>query len=164
MAVRFQRTLAILKPDLFRYPSRVEIIKDIISRENFHVIRSKVTTLSAAEAEAFYKEHRGKFFYNRLIHSMTSGQMEAMILGRVNAVEHWRLLMGPTKIYKAIINEPRSIRSRFGSTDTRNAVHGSASDLDARREINLVFPVVVVLSGAYVAPSRALQFFSSAGY
>lgn len=33
--------------------------------------------------------------------------------------------MGPTKVYKAIFEDPQSIRGRFGVSDTRNATHGS---------------------------------------
>ena len=48
--------------------------------------------------------------------------------------------MGPTKVFKTIYEEPNSIRARFGTTDTRNATHGSDSVDNARIEMNFFFP------------------------
>ena len=47
------------------------------------------------------------------------------ILARHDAIDVWRKLMGPTKVYRAQFTAPGSIRGRFGLSDTRNAVHGS---------------------------------------
>ena len=47
------------------------------------------------------------------------------ILARHDAINVWRKLMGPTKVYRAQFTAPDSIRGRFGLSDTRNAVHGS---------------------------------------
>lgn len=35
--------------------------------------------------------------------------------------------MGPTKVFKAKISHPHSIRGQFGLTDTRNVTHGSGN-------------------------------------
>jgi nucleoside-diphosphate kinase len=53
------------------------------------------------------------------------------ILARHDAVNVWRKLMGPTKVYRAQFTAPDSIRGRFGLSDTRNAVHGSG-EIDSR--------------------------------
>lgn len=46
-----------------------------------------------------------------------------------------------TNYYKRTIYEdPNSIRGQFGTTDTRNATHGSDSVENAREEINFFFP------------------------
>ena len=62
----------------------------------------------------------------------------ALVLAKDNAVEEWRNLMGATDTAKA---EPGTIRADFGEQDniTLNAVHGSATDHDAKREINFFF-------------------------
>lgn len=54
-----------------------------------------------------------------------SGESEVHILAKVNAIQDWRQLMGPTKVYQTIFTHPDSIRGQFGLTDTRNAAHGS---------------------------------------
>lgn len=38
------------------------------------------------------------------------------------------------------IEQPETIRGRFGATDTRNATHGSDSPETAAREVNFFFP------------------------
>lgn len=41
---------------------------------------------------------------------------------------------------RTIYEDPNSIRGRFGTTDTRNATHGSDSVENAREEIKFFFP------------------------
>lgn len=60
-----------------------------------------------------------------------------LILGRENAILKWREIMGPTKVARAQITHPDTIRGRYGLTDTRNATHGSGSCLQ-RLLLNLV--------------------------
>lgn len=83
--------------------------------------------ISRKEAELFYKEHRNKFFYNRLLTFMCSGPSDIHILGRHDAIAKWRQLMGPTKVYQAQYNAQDTIRGMFGLSDTRNATHGSGN-------------------------------------
>lgn len=47
------------------------------------------------------------------------------MIGHSNAIELWRRLLGPTKVYKAQFQEPFSLRAMFGISDTRNVAHGS---------------------------------------
>ncbi|XP_070555440.1 nucleoside diphosphate kinase 6-like [Ptychodera flava] len=133
-------TLAVIKPDVVAQPLKVQEIKEIILQNNFYFIHSKILTWSKEDAGKFYAEHKGKFFYNRLVGYMTSGPMSAHILARENAIAHWRNLMGPTKVFRARDLAPDSIRARYGLTDTRNATHGSDSPESARREISIFFP------------------------
>lgn len=72
------------------------------------------------------------------------------ILAKVNAIQDWRQLMGPTKVYHTIFTHPESIRGMFGLTDTRNATHGSGiydfnrTTTDNVRNIRLIpFPLVL---------------------
>ena len=85
---------------------------------------------------------------------MVSGKLCAHILAGDKAIEKWRKLLGPTKVYKYVslkrpwhwlffraqYEQPESIRGRFGLTDTRNAAHGSDSPDSAKREIGVFFP------------------------
>ncbi|XP_071835524.1 nucleoside diphosphate kinase 6-like isoform X2 [Apostichopus japonicus] len=118
---------------------RIEI-KDTILRNKFLFVRSKIVRWSKADAELFYREHKGRFFYNRLVGFMSSGSMSAHILAKEDAISHWRKLMGPTKTFKAKHMAPTTLRARFGLTDTRNATHGSDSTETAEREIGFFFP------------------------
>lgn len=135
-----QLTLAILKPDVCRHPHDIHMIRQIMLENNFYFIRTDTTRLSREKAERFYDEHKNKFFFERLVSFMSSGIISVHILARENAIQHWRKLMGPTKVFKAQYESPDSIRARFGLTDTRNATHGSDSPDSARREIGFFFP------------------------
>ena len=66
----------------------------MILDNNFLVVRSSQMTLSNKRAGDFYEEHKGKFFYNRLVTYMSSGPMQALILAKEGAIADWRTLMG----------------------------------------------------------------------
>ncbi|XP_039311467.1 nucleoside diphosphate kinase 6 isoform X2 [Solenopsis invicta] len=120
-----QLTLAILKPHVVKSPFALQKIRDLIIDNNFKVVRSRRATISREEAELFYKEHKDKFFYNRLLTFMCSGPSDIHILARQDAIAKWRQLMGPTKVYQAQYSAQDTIRGTFGLSDTRNATHGS---------------------------------------
>ena len=96
-----QVTLALLKPDITPMPYSVNRIQDMILEHDFLVVRSKIyPRLPRSRVEDFYGEHRGKFFFNRLVTFMSSGSVHAYVLAREDAIQHWRALMGPTKVFK----------------------------------------------------------------
>ncbi|KAI7691659.1 Nucleoside diphosphate kinase 6 [Sarcoptes scabiei] len=136
----FEYTLAIIKPHICKDPSKLQEIQTIILREKFLIVRSRCFQWSKTLAEAFYGEHQGKFFFDRLVAMMTSGHSIVYILAQYNAVTRWRQLIGPTKVFKTILEEPKTIRGSYGLTDTRNAAHGSDSSLNALKEIKFFFP------------------------
>jgi len=133
-------TLAVLKPDLVLHPMHLAAVRRSIVESKFWVVRSALITLSKEQAGAFYAEHEGKFFHQRLVEHMTSGPCQPLILAKVNAIQDWRSLMGPTKVFQARFSQPSSLRGQFGLTDTRNCCHGSDSEETARREMDFFFP------------------------
>ena len=94
-------TLAVLKPDLVLHPMHLAAVRRAILESKFWVVRSALVTLSKDQAGAFYAEHEGKFFHQRLVEHMTSGPCQPLILAKVNAIQDWRSLMGPTKVFQA---------------------------------------------------------------
>nr|XP_011737505.1 nucleoside diphosphate kinase 6 isoform X4 [Macaca nemestrina]XP_024648288.1 nucleoside diphosphate kinase 6 isoform X4 [Macaca nemestrina] len=56
-----------------------------------------------------------------------SGPIRAYILAHKDAIQLWRTLMGPTRVFRARHVAPDSIRGSFGLTDTRNTTHGSGA-------------------------------------
>ncbi|XP_043297782.1 nucleoside diphosphate kinase 6-like [Cervus canadensis] len=79
-------------------------------------------------------------FYQRLVEFMASGPIRAYILAHKDAIQLWRTVMGPTRVFRARHVAPDSIRGSFGLTDTRNTTHGSDSVVSASREIAVFFP------------------------
>nr|AAX09325.1 nucleoside diphosphate kinase Nm23-SD6 [Suberites domuncula] len=137
---KLQLTFAILKPDLMLRPLAAHTVRTLMIREGLWIVRSALLRWETEDAQKFYAEHEGKFFYDRLVSYMTSGPINPMILAHPNAVETWRKMMGPTKSYVAQATAPDSIRGQFGLSDTRNSTHGADSDASAQREMQILFP------------------------
>ena len=132
-----QLTLALIKPhatlgrDVGKIITRIE-------EAGFGIVLSKMVQMRKEGAVQFYEEHAGKDFYDNLCNVMSSGPIWALVLAKPNAVEAWRNLIGATNPAEA---EPGTIRHEFGDHEnlTNNAVHGSATDAEAQREIAFFF-------------------------
>lgn len=136
----FQYTFAMLKPDIANNSLTREAILSIIRNNGFQIVKIQKTRMSLELAEEFYSEHRRKFFFNRLVTFMSSSPIYTLILAKSDAICSWRSLIGKANVYRTMYSDPDCLRSKFGLTDTRNAVHGSDSEVTARREASFFFP------------------------
>ncbi|XP_063782710.1 nucleoside diphosphate kinase 6 isoform X2 [Pseudophryne corroboree] len=141
-----QLTLAVIKPDAVAHPVISEAVHEKILNNNFLIVKSKELQWRVKDSQNFYSEHTGRFFYQRLVEFMSSGPMRAYILAHEDAIQLWRKLMGPTKVFRARIVAQDTIRGNLGLTDTRNTTHGSDSVESACREISFFFPEFSVSS------------------
>lgn len=66
-----QLTLALLKPSLVSYQPDVSTVLKRIKKARIDIVRNKRLFWKEEEAHAFYAEHKGKFYYDRLILGMT---------------------------------------------------------------------------------------------
>jgi nucleoside-diphosphate kinase len=103
------------------------------------IIAGRIHTMTKAEAEQFYAEHKERSFFGELVDYMCSGPVFISVLEGDNAVTLNRTLMGATDPAKA---DAGTIRARFGDSIGANAVHGSDSPTSAAREIGQFFPEV----------------------
>jgi nucleoside-diphosphate kinase len=140
MRITPRLTLALFKPDLTANFQKIDKILKTLQNHNFQILRLKTILWRTKEAANFYEEHRGKFFFERMIGFMTSGYIMACILEKEDAVNEWRKLLGPTHPCRARMLMPNSLRALYGSTDTRNSFHGSDTWENAKREIEFCFP------------------------
>jgi nucleoside-diphosphate kinase len=108
----------------------------MISEAGFWIAAMKYTKLSQVQAEYFYNVHRDRPFFEGLVEFMTSGPIVVAVLEKDNAVDDYRKLIGNTDPAKA---EPGTIRKLFAESVQRNAVHGSDSDSNARKEADFFF-------------------------
>ena len=131
-----EKTLAIIKPDCH---AKVGDIFDRVTSEGFIICQAKMVILSPKEAGEFYAEHEGKPFYEKLVRFMSSGPIVAFEITGVNAISKWREILGPTDSSDARKVAPGSIRAQYGTDATRNACHGSDSELSAKREADFFF-------------------------
>lgn len=129
------RTLTMIKPEAMRKNVAGAILK-MIEEAGFEVIALKMKQLSRADAEAFYNIHKGKPFYEELVNFMTSGPIIAAVLKKENAVEEFRKLLGSTNPDSAAEG---TIRKAYATDLTKNAAHGSDSDMNAILETQFHF-------------------------
>ena len=128
-------TLTIIKPDAVENGHAGKIIDQIISA-GFKVKAMKLMHLGEREAGAFYEVHKERPFYGELVSFMTSGPCVPMVLEKDNAVADFRTLIGATNPSEAAEG---TIRALYAESIGRNAIHGSDSDDNAKREAFFFF-------------------------
>lgn len=130
-----ERTLTIIKPDSVENGNVGNIIAHL-EREGFRIAAARMLHLTTEQAKTFYAVHKERPFYDDLVTYMTSGAVWAMSLERDDAVPHLRAVMGATNPAEA---EDGTIRSRYGASIERNAIHGSDSPENAAIENSFFF-------------------------
>jgi nucleoside-diphosphate kinase len=130
-----QRTLSILKPDATRR-NITGRINAIIEEAELRIVAQKRVRWDKAQAQAFYKVHKDRPFYNDLVAFMTSGPIVLQVLEGEDAVARYRDVMGATDPAKAA---PGTIRAEFAESIEANSVHGSDSPENAAEEISFCF-------------------------
>jgi nucleoside-diphosphate kinase len=128
-------TFAIIKPNAVRNKHTGPILARI-NEAGFKIAAMKMLSMSRLQAEAFYDVHRGKPFFDSLVEFMSSGPVVVLILKTENSVEEFRKLIGNTDPAKA---EEGTIRRLFAASLQMNAIHGSDSPENARKEAGFFF-------------------------
>ena len=90
----------------------------------------------------------GKFFYlqpfyQELTDFMSSGKCMVLALSKPNAVKEWRKTIGATNPEEA---DKGTIRKIYASSLGENAVHGSDSNENAKKEIAFFFSDAELIS------------------
>ena len=129
-------TLGIVKPDAVAGGKTGKIVAHL-EQAGFVVRAARLVRLTPAQAGAFYEVHRGRPFYDELVHFMTSGPCLPMALEREDAVAHLRTVIGATDPAEAAAG---TIRKLYAESKGRNAIHASDSLDNARREVGFFFP------------------------
>jgi nucleoside-diphosphate kinase len=111
-------------------------IISMFEENNFNIIGQKKLTLTVKQAQDFYAIHKERPFFNSLVEFMTSGPCIIQVLEKESAVISNRKLMGATNPDEA---DKGTIRSLYGTNVEANAVHGSDSPENAKKEIAFFF-------------------------
>lgn len=129
-------TFSIIKPNSVR-TGKIGPILAMINEGGFEIVAMRMVKMTLQQAESFYSIHKGKPFFDGLVEFMTSGPVVVMILKHENAVDEFRKLIGATDPAKA--EEPGTIRKIFAVSVQMNAVHGSDSVENAKKEADFFF-------------------------
>ena len=135
-----ERTLFIVKPDAVKRNLIGKILAHV-EGEGFRIVEARLATITRAEADEFYAEHRGKGFFNDLLDYMTSGPVMLTCLERDRAVLRLREVVGATDPAQAA---PGTVRNLYGESKQMNSVHASDSPASAEREIKIFFGVAAL--------------------
>ena len=130
-----EKTFCIIKPDAMLARQEGKIINALLEA-GLDIVQMRLVRLDRAAAERFYEVHRGKPFWEELMELMTSGPIVAMVLEGENAVVALRRLTGATDPRTA---ERGTLRRRFGTSVTRNAIHAADSLGNAAAESSQFF-------------------------
>lgn len=128
-------TLAIIKPDAVGSGKAGKILAHL-EDAGFAIRALRLTTLSRAQAEAFYAVHEGRPFFEELVEFMTSGPVIPLVVEADDAVARLRETIGATDPAEAA---PGTVRKLYAESKGRNAIHASDSDANAETEIAFFF-------------------------
>lgn len=130
-----ERTFFIIKPDAVE-KNKAGAILSRIEESGFQIVGLRRMRLSRGVAEGFYAVHKERPFFGELVEFMTRGPVFVGALEKDNAVAGWRTLMGATDPAKA---DAGTLRKAFGANVGENALHGSDSLDNAKKEIAYFF-------------------------
>lgn len=128
-------TLSLIKPDAVAANHIGEIIARF-EKNGLKIAGLKMVYLTKDQAAKFYDVHKDRPFFPDLVTFMSSGPIVAIVLEGDNSVAKNRELMGATDPKKA---DKGTIRADFAESVTKNAVHGSDSRDNAKKEISFFF-------------------------
>jgi nucleoside-diphosphate kinase len=133
--VAVERTLVLVKPDAMARGLAGEILARF-ERRGLAVRAARLVHVDRVLAEQHYAEHSEKSFFGELVEFITSGPTLALVLEGESAIPVVRTTMGVTNPTDAA---PGSIRGDHALAMPDNLVHGSDSEVSARRELELWF-------------------------
>ena len=135
------KSLVILKPDAVER-GYVDEITQIILDEGFVIEKSDTRVLKEEVLRIHYSNLRDRpYVLEQVIEFMTSGPSVVLSISHpdkdVDVVGALRFLIGSTNPLDAL---PGTIRQKYGTSTSHNAIHASDSNESARAEHNLHFP------------------------
>ncbi|MGC1879289.1 MAG: nucleoside-diphosphate kinase [Rhabdochlamydiaceae bacterium] len=130
-----EQTLSILKPDAVS-ANNIGAILSRFEKIGLKIVAAKMVHMTSEQAKAFYAVHAHRPFFQELVTFMIEGPVLVMVLEGDNAIVKNRDLMGATNPKEAA---PGTIRADFAKSIDKNAVHGSDSPENAKKEIAFFF-------------------------
>src|SRR5438094_1293302 len=130
-----ERSLVIFKPDAVQRAIVGELLARF-ERRGLRIIGLKIVSVDRAMAQRHYEVHKGKFFFEDLVKTISASPVVACVLEGPNAIAVIRAMVGATRPHEAT---PGTIRGDYALVGLRNLVHASDALETARTEIPLWF-------------------------
>ena len=135
-----QRTLIVFKPDAVQRAIVGEILSRF-ERRGLRIAAMRALRVERAMAEKHYAVHKGKFFFDDLVTTITASPVVAVVLEGPHAIAVVRAMVGATRPHEAA---PGTIRGDYALVGLRNLIHASDAPETAASEIALWFPEGVI--------------------
>ena len=129
-------TFGLIKPDAYL---NIGKIIDCIYQNGFSISKLKLCKLSPDDAAIFYNNIQNQPSFQTMVNFISSDYVVGMDLVKKNAIKEWLSLIGPEDVELAQKTSPDTLRAIFGNSGIKNALHGSLSSADAKRESSLIF-------------------------
>lgn len=136
MTENVQRTLIVLKPDAVQRAIAGELLARF-ERRGLRFAALRLVKVDRSLAERHYAVHKGKFFYEDLVRTISASPVVAAVLEGPNVIAVVRAMVGATRPHEAA---PGTIRGDYALVGLRNLVHASDAPDTATAEIALWFP------------------------
>ena len=154
-----QATLVLIKPDGLKKSLTGNILTRL-SETKLDIVASKIVAVSKELAEEHYKHLKDKPFFADLIKYIMGEYHKKKVMALVyhgpDAIAKVRQICGATNPEEA---DSVSIRGAYGRITTKgvyeNAIHASADETDAEREIKLWFTPADIIVDLY--PSKIIE-------
>lgn len=130
-----EKSLIIIKPDAIQRGLLGEVVKRF-ENKGLKIIGMKMMKINDVLIEDHYSHLKDKPFFASIKNYIQSSPVVLMAISGVNAVSATRLIVGPTKGYKA---DAGSIRGDFSLSTQSNIVHASDSIKNAESEVKRFF-------------------------
>ncbi len=125
-----------LKPDALQRGIAAELLSRF-ERRGLRFAALRLLRVERGMAEQHYAVHRGKFFYEDLVRTISTSPVIAAVLEGPQAIAVVRAMVGATRPHEAA---PGTIRGDYALVGLRNLVHASDAPDTAAAEISLWFP------------------------
>lgn len=130
-----EKTLVLIKPDAIDKNIIGKII-NIYEENELCIEELKMITATEEILQKHYEEHKGKSFFNDLISFMKGKKVVVLIISGDKSISRVRKINGATDPMNA---KEGTIRNKYGKSIRKNAVHASADEDAAKREIEIWF-------------------------
>ncbi|MDE3194087.1 MAG: nucleoside-diphosphate kinase [Chloroflexota bacterium] len=135
-----QRTLIVFKPDAVQRGIVGELLARF-ERRGLRIAAMRALQVDRSMAERHYAVHKGKFFFDDLVKTITASPVVAVVLEGPSAIPVVRAMVGATRPHEAA---PGTIRGDYALVGLRNLIHASDAPETAASEIALWFPEGVI--------------------
>ncbi len=135
-ATNVERTLIVFKPDALQRAIVGELLTRF-ERRGFRIVAMRALRVDRAMAERHYDVHKGKFFFDDLVRTITASPVIAAVLEGPYAIAAIRAMVGATRPHEAAAG---TIRGDYALVGLRNLIHASDALDTAATEIALWFP------------------------